>query len=321
MGDHQDLGAAIARGITRVGSMRDWTIGLDNRRHSTLEEGPDPSSKFIDAVQSDDRPQKITLKLFPVGTGGNPQPHPVFSGPDGPISCSRTTGMKVRPSCPRFNRAIQTGQPETVTRKGRISLLSAEPRILRCCPKEFGLVSVYNGHNVEVGRILADSSWHHWLDENLEGTPSAPYDGLDATIEGRKALKKIEAYFLNCGVWLAPPNIQIQMRNTAWWSILWTDRIGELPVTAPLDRLGKQALDSLTLYASAGFASEWIINRAILKQGTPQGSFQLAEQLHFLGGPLELFIAGGILRQLMLRVGPAVSSASFPNRPTAGRRD
>lgn len=33
--------------------------------------------------------------------------------------------------------------------------------------KQFGVISVYNGHTVGLGRIIADSSWHHWLNSNL----------------------------------------------------------------------------------------------------------------------------------------------------------
>lgn len=39
---------------------------------------------------------------------------------------------------------------------------------------------------VDVGRILADSTWHHWFDINLTGiaAPPSPYAGFDATLAG-----------------------------------------------------------------------------------------------------------------------------------------
>ena len=46
------------------------------------------------------------------------------------------------------------------------------------------MISAYNGHTVDVGRVLADSTWHHWFDINITGVaaPPSPYAGFDATV-------------------------------------------------------------------------------------------------------------------------------------------
>ena len=93
-------------------------------------------------------------------------------------------------------------------RKARKLIAELKPDVVH--GQEIGVISAYNGHNVDVGRIVADSTWHHWFDINLTGiaAPPSPYAGFDDTLAGRNALRQIDAYFLNVGVWLAPPSCQ-----------------------------------------------------------------------------------------------------------------
>jgi hypothetical protein len=183
--------------------------------------------------------------------------------------------------------------------------------------QEIGLASAYDGHNVDVGRVLADSTWHHWFDINLTGVaaPPSPYAGFDATAAGQAALKKIDAYFLNCGVWLAPPDRQTAMRNAAWWSILWTDQILELPVETPIHILGEQAIDALGRRASRCTVSEWIWDFPIYKEKIPRWEWpQIFDRFQFIHIPVEHYVAGGIIRQLMQDVGPYNTKAQFPDK-------
>ena len=64
--------------------------------------------------------------------------------------------------------------------------------------KRFPMVSIYDGHQVHIGRVAVDSTWHHWMDINLTGIEAA----ADKT-----NWEKISRYFLNLAVWLAPPRI------------------------------------------------------------------------------------------------------------------
>lgn len=61
--------------------------------------------------------------------------------------------------------------------------------------KRFGIVSVYDGHQANVGRVATDSTWHHWFDENIQQIEAAGGDNWS----------KIRRYFLNVATWLAPP--------------------------------------------------------------------------------------------------------------------
>lgn len=173
---------------------------------------------------------------------------------------------------------------------------------------------------MNVGRIVVDSSWHHWFGKNLLGIPDRvppdPYAGFDATPGGRAVLKKLDAYFLNCATWLAPPERQAEMRRAAWWSVLWTDQIVELSVDHPVWHLGAQALDALTLRASICAAAGWVLDiPAFREQISNQQLSKITAQFQLLNLPFEQYVAGGIIRELMRRVGPANPKLRFPSEP------
>jgi len=327
-GDHADLGKGIAGQITRAGGMRLYPAPESSAPdwNTTVEDGPDPGSTYDFDDQSDDRPQAIRYKRYSLGSPfvfqGRYRPHPVLCGPDGPIDVfpdHQHEGEALAPiptlGDPKWpTKAGHQEQPEVIA-WGRIKDPAATNH-----GQEIGLVSAYNGHNVDVGRILADSTWHHWFDINLTGTaaPPSPYAGFDATAAGQVALKKIDAYFLNCGVWLAPPDRQTEMRNAGWWSILWTDQILELSPNAPLWYFGEQAVDALGRRASRCTVTEWIFDWPIFKEKIPRWEWpMLFQKFQLIDLPFERYVAGGILRQLTQQVGPHNPKLSFPRKPVS----
>jgi hypothetical protein len=64
--------------------------------------------------------------------------------------------------------------------------------------KRFAMISVYDGHRANVGRVATDSTWHHWMNLNIAQIEAAGGDNWE----------KIKRYYLNLAVWLAPPHIQ-----------------------------------------------------------------------------------------------------------------
>lgn len=328
-GDHLDLGRSIAGEITRAGEMRRYNPGPSGSFpdwNNSLEDGPNPATKFDFDDQSDDQPQIIRYEQFPVwllpGLTRSFRPHPVLSGPDGPIDVlpdhqHEGEALAPVPAPGAAQWPTKSGHQERpyVIAWGKIKDPTATHQ-----GQEFGVVSAYDGHIVDVGRIVADSSWHHWFDVNLTGAepPRIFYKGFDETLAGQAALKKIDAYFLNCGVWLAPPDKQEEMRNVLWWSILWTDRILEIPRDAPIPYFGQQALGTLEQRASVGVVSDWISSLPIIKETYPaRNSPEFLKQSELSNFPLEHYVAGSILYTLMLGAGRYdLQQQSSPKQPT-----
>lgn len=316
-GDHFDRGRSIAGQITRAGKMRRYPAPDSNASdlHSTLEEGPDPNDLFDENDQYDDRPQKVRLTHFPRWTPDGRRrgfrPHPLMCGPRGPINLfpdHKHEGEAVTPEKPDAGEwPAVNGHRElpVVIARGVINDPESDK-----FGQEIGLVSAYDGHEVNVGRIVADSSWHHWFDGNLLGLPGLspphPYAGFDATPEGDEVLRNLDAYFLNCATWLAPPDRQAEMRRSAWWFVLWTDSIAELSADAPLPHLGAAALEALSGLASSGSIAGWVLDvPAFREQISNRRLPELFGRFEFVNLPFEQYAAGGIIRELMMKVGPA----------------
>jgi hypothetical protein len=264
-GDHEALGAAIGRAVPRAGQMRKWDgapsqTGPD--RHSTLQEGHDAGYQFND--QSDDVPQPLRLKRYFLSGdsffNARFRPHELLCGTDGPINVfpdhmhegEALAPTALDPTLWRKNASGTVVAPEVIA-WGRI----VQPNLDKS-GTEFGVVSVYNGHQVQegtftnVGRIVADSTWHHWFDINLigvEGSLTSDDQGFPVSTSGQSVLKKIESYFLNVAIWLAPKAKQRAMRNRLFWGVVWRDPIFMTSPKVPIQILGKTAIDALGHYA------------------------------------------------------------------------
>jgi hypothetical protein len=64
-------------------------------------------------------------------------------------------------------------------------------------------ISVYDGTSVKVGRVVTQSSFHHFLDINLLGDPPAVHAG-DSWATGLTQIVDLQSYWWNLTVWLAP---------------------------------------------------------------------------------------------------------------------
>jgi hypothetical protein len=83
--------------------------------------------------------------------------------------------------------------------------------------KRFGLIGVYDGDAVGLGRVVVDSTWHHWFSMNLDGI---------ATSSDALAYLKMQAYYRNVGQWLARPSQRRSMLVSGTWGAL----IGSAPM-------------------------------------------------------------------------------------------
>lgn len=252
-GDHEDLGVSMCGDVPRVRSMRKWhwpepgprgepvAPSIDGPdRHDTLSEGRDPDFQFND--QSDDVPQVITPRMY--ATSDSPKwahqayPHPLLCGPRGTI--------RVLPDHPHegecyvpddLTRSFTFAGYETTEYPAGLapevvawSTLNARPaerdlRKGRLNATTFGAIGAYDGHQVGVGRVSVDATWHHFFNVNLVGDPTVPNDpvksvGFAASAEGRAAYEEIKSYYRNIAVWLARPATQEAM----WWRAVWEAR-------------------------------------------------------------------------------------------------
>ncbi|WP_322769940.1 hypothetical protein [Frankia sp. Cr1] len=296
-GDHANLGNAVAN-IPRAGKMRQQPAppAAPPLWNSTLQAGPNGIYEFDD--QSDGIPQPLRLAWRWAGLIWR-APHPLLCSPLGPINVfpdHQHEGEALAPSpTPATEWPSGPGGPVAaeVIAWGRIADTTSNT-----VGREVGVLSVYNGHEAAVGRIVADSTWHHHFDINLRGLPGDPtHPGFvtPGTADWAANAKKIEHFFVNCGIWLAPPRAQKAMRSAAFWMMLWSDAVLEAlssPVHPVL--LGRYAYDALGRLAPQCAVFHWFWD--LLPHNLQQNFVKYVEK----GDPPPLFevIAGTVTRQL-----------------------
>jgi hypothetical protein len=244
-GDHQDLGLDLNGRIPRVRSMRKWfysnsptsdpLLNAPSRdystRRDTLRKGFNNIYESVD--ETDDVPQEIEPIMYKTPNsplyGMNIYPHPLLCGPRGVIKVLPdhmhegeclvpqnlsaplpliagseypllTNVVRISPQIVAWSNIVEphTTQEGPVTREA-------------VSTGKFAAICAYDGHPVKVGRVVVESSFHHFLYGNLKGFESSRTD------EGRLAYQDIQSYYQNLGVWLAPPEKQKEMLRSSLW--------------------------------------------------------------------------------------------------------
>ncbi len=218
-GDHGSLGSAMCGNITRVKDMRHWNdfpnslpdtneVSMGGRRRNDTN-APRPDNSIANTFdhQSDAYPQSIGVKLF----GSSFLPHPLLS-----IRTSvRPSGIiDIMPDHPHEGEC----KPETTFTFGGMAIPtqiisasfvnggntsggkdSADPHC-------FASISVWDGRLANAGRIVIDSTWHHFVNINLNGSGSAQ-SGLSAADFG-----VVQKYYMNIATWMSRRRPWI-----CWW--------------------------------------------------------------------------------------------------------
>lgn len=232
-GDHHFLGASMCRQIPRIGTMRRWTnadgvppIGSPDRIDTLRPPSPayEPANPG-GPLSLGNGPHQGDLKVQPIEWVAwqwsfwpilwRKRPHPLLCHPVlGPINvmpdhaheglCVENpplggkynfgagdedeyppaTGGGPQPSPQIIAYGSTLGEPPYKFDKG--------PQPARA---RFPMISAYDGHRADVGRVATDSTWHHWMDVNIEQIKNANTDDW----------KLIQRYFINLAVWLNPP--------------------------------------------------------------------------------------------------------------------
>lgn len=353
-GDHADLGASLCARVPRAGTMRRWTStdGVPSatgvNRHDTLLKGHDAFYTFND--ESDDLPMTTTVRRYPVSGWSrflrSSMPHPVLCGTDGVIdilpdhphegwvnedadvTLTNTVifGGYSAPEYPVSGGAQPT--PEVIAwahvqgdhTEGRSGSPGTDRNKGPANGTMFGAIGAYNGHQADIGRVVVDSTWHHWFDVNLSGRPTDGGDlvdpvsagdpkaaGFEYSTAGLVALGRIKNYFRNVALWLASPAQQRCMFLRATWGAVHRYHLVEnLDLRIPLWELGGFARDVIGRRAGQCTIREWLFPLfppEILELVEPRRDPKLPVPDPCLSCPpfeaFELMALGGIAREMM----------------------
>jgi len=202
-----NLGRSLGRRIKRAKELRVWqgppTVCTDdnaNTQDGNVSDLDDPKLDKDDIAQTlvdfPDPPHR--LFWWKVETGGKVIPVQKFPdhGHEGALAFPDLTG----PDWP-------SGSPApVVAAKGRDKRFPVKPVI-------YPLVLAYDGDPVNVGRIVADSSFHHYFNLNLGRLVRRLANGYP---EPDSDLDQIAQFFGNLALWLVPRKIRDKMK----WEVL-----------------------------------------------------------------------------------------------------
>jgi hypothetical protein len=165
------------------------------------------------AAQQDAVPQQLLLKTYSAPSGGPPGPGVPYGRRVHRLFCGRTAPITVFPDHMHEGHLVV---PSALPADPWPSGPSGQPRpevIAQGTDKRNGriydLVIAYDGHEVSVGRIVADSTWHHYFNVNLKGFPA-----------GGPVLSQLAQFYVNLAVWLAPPAKRAQIACWLRWKVL-----------------------------------------------------------------------------------------------------
>jgi hypothetical protein len=198
------LGRALGRCVPRAGALRKWDGPPSSRANDNL------NTISSTGFQTDRVPQNLIHERFnPAGElDRNGGPHPLFFYQQGSFidvfPDHRHEGELVIPDV--LDHDVWPFGPNGQPRPTIVAFGTD-----RRTDKQIGLVSAYDGDLAGVGRIVADSSWHHYVNINLKGFPHpAPPDSNS---------DKIGQFYGNLAVWLAPVSKRRQMAQAMYWEL------------------------------------------------------------------------------------------------------
>jgi len=240
-----NLGRALGRSIPRAGELRVWDgppTGcyegeLAKRDNFNTQEGSDPLSLDNPTLQVDGN--ALDLRLYPTGT-----PHRLFWW-----YLDETT-QKIKPIL-KFPDHLHEGKLEIPTqlgsdwpKKSPLPLVVAQGQDNRFVAEErfYDLVVAYDGDSVGVGRIVADSSFHHYININLLGLPQRQPNGNP---QPGSDLDQIAQYYANLAYWLAPKDLRTKIKRSVLFRVASHPEVLEIKGGSPfnLGKTGRYALE------------------------------------------------------------------------------
>lgn len=286
-GDHNNLGASVCHRIPRVRTMRKWRIadGVPSmegpRRHQTLQGFPgNANDEFDSRLQPLDLVYTRSVSFWPFFYEDHP--HPIMAAGTGPIDhfpdhmhegeivpdaevlMDRPLGIPGY-SRPEYPRAV----PEILARRFGVESFEWRPRPLIIAygqttnrtffsptpwglpsswSKRFGIVGVYDGEPANIGRVVCDSTWHHWLSMNVARLAAS--DSQD--------WKKMQRYYRNIAKWLTRFPRRQRMLTASVWNVLAQYPPMEFTRQQTVWQLGRRVMEIITPVLGPSWVNELV---------------------------------------------------------------
>lgn len=281
-GDHGTLGSALCSQIPRVKDMRYWTdfgageVSMGGiRRNDTNRPSAGQSISTSFNNQSDNIPQNIAVRTF-----GSGMPHPLLSirqslrpsgiidiMPDHPHEgeCTHERVFTVTNPVSGQSQNVSTQIIATSFVLGGSRAAGKNPTDPHCFPS----ISVFDGRVANIGRIVVDSTWHHFVNINLTGIGGGVGlndDDFDVVLQ----------YYMNISKWITRKKTMF-----CWWKwilvkLLRDSQLIEASLNFPNQKLSEIKLADLN---SIGKLAKEIIADNLTPAFAEEFTIQMLEQV------------------------------------------
>jgi hypothetical protein len=269
------LGRALGRGIVRAGKLRVWEgdpTSLPGHTFNThfIRRGIGMADTIL---EGDSFPQRISPTFFddtghPVDNGG--QRHPLFFYRD-------DQAIEFLPDHVHEGAVVVPDLSDETIWERNPAGFKPEPQVIATGSNAdtgatLPLLVAYDGTAVNRGRIVVDSSWHHYFNDNLEGLLfPASFNSL---------ADQVGQFYANLGVWLCPIKKRQEMAH------VMTDWLVRQPVV--LEGFGPVSTEELPELMGTGSAALALLKRVaspceiheLLQMKLPEERRQKVETLH-----------------------------------------
>jgi len=269
-GDHGSLGNAMSGDLVRVKDMRHWNdtpnsandtneVSMSGRkRNDTNRPAVGDSTSIWFDNQSDEIPQTIAVRTF-----GSGMPHPLLSisklirpsgiidiMPDHPHEgeCKHETSFTVN------GKTISTQIIATSFVLGG-STIGGNGKALTD-PHCFPSIAVWDGTIANAGRIVVDSTWHHFVNINLNGVASTvDRPGVQPGLNPND-FEVIQQYYMNIARWISRRKITLCWRRYIIFDLYANSQLIEASLNNPARNIKEITLADLN---SIGALAEEIL--------------------------------------------------------------
>ena len=279
-GDHAMLGASMCHKIPRVRSMRKWTRAQgvppfsEPGRHETYRRTLDGN---VSVWEGDASPQRISpVPMWP----GVPTYSPLQQAVH-PLLCGRAGVIDQFPDHMHEGSVVEDDDVDLDNPLNILGFDGAEfpvaelvvaaaviegtdvalgnrplPQVIAHgwttnpdnVPRRFPLISVYDGEPAKVGRVVVDSTWHHWFSMNLVGLRE----------NNPEVYRAMQDYYRNVAIWLATRQQRASMLIWATWGVVVGKHPGAMDPVMGVWELGGRVVDVLGRTAPQCLMSEFV---------------------------------------------------------------
>lgn len=294
-----NLGRALGQNVPRAGQMRVWQGGPGG--YAPGDPGFSPQDAIVntsgdsdDMVSMPKQENGIPQTIFPLSwrtQGNRRQYHQLFVGsprdddPSGIITVFPDHGHEGAVTMPpNFDPALW---PSTTIRPAfQPKPVVVAQGINHDTQTLVGLVSAYDGHQAGVGRIVAHSTWHHFVNVNLHAFRSADPSTLQP-----ETFQIIIDYFLNLVWYLMPLNLRMSLTIEVVRRLATSSNMHDL-AGSRISVIGRAAYQRLVEVATGGQILD-IINLAV-EQAIPPTKDNATLQLPI---PNVDYLLGGLITE------------------------